>query len=137
MIFKSGFHTVDGWTPDHCASYVVKSTFIFFLSRNDIIFKLLSSLLDSFLGLPVLGLAITDDVSLYLLIVFRIPHLGNWVMRPISLTDFPPLCRNTIWWRCSLKILPFCFEIIIIINRDRSLFYSTKSGLLTLSMCRE
>ncbi|MGH0119857.1 UNVERIFIED_CONTAM: hypothetical protein FKN15_043290 [Acipenser sinensis] len=39
----------------------------------------------------VLGLSITDDVSLYLLIVLRIPPLENQVIRAISLNVFPPL----------------------------------------------
>ena len=67
--------TVDGWTttPVPSASSVVNSTLVFFLFLKDIIFKYCSSLLDSFLGLPVLGLSITDDVSLYLLIMLWIP----------------------------------------------------------------
>ena len=90
--------TVDGWTttPVPSASSVVNSTLVFFLFLKDIIFKYCSSLLDSFLGLPVLGLSITDDVSLYLLIMLRIPHLENRVMQAISLNVFPSLCKSRL-----------------------------------------
>ncbi|MBN3271978.1 SPON2 protein, partial [Polyodon spathula] len=79
----------------HWMDSVVNSTLVFFLFLKDIIFKYCSSLLHSFFGLPVLGLSITNDVSLYLLIMLRIPHLENRVIQAISLNVSPSLCKSS------------------------------------------